>query len=182
MTRNKKIFLYIAYFLLILITLGLFIITRLDFNPVLFTVFISTFTTLFHFTIRFSFANIICNLIKKLIRYDAWWFREKPFEKMLYRILFVKKWKETLPTWNEGDFKVSLNESKIILNNMCFAEAYHEVCMVLSFIPIIFSIWWGEVWVFFWTSLGGAVFDSLFVLIQRFNRPRVLKYYNRTKN
>lgn len=64
---------------------------------------------------------------------------------------------------------------------MCFAEAYHEVCMVLSFIPIIFSIWWGEVWVFFWTSLGGAVFDSLFVLIQRFNRPRVLKYYNRTK-
>jgi hypothetical protein len=39
----------------------------------------------------------------------------------------------------------------------------------------------GDFRVFFFTSLGGALFDGFFVIMQRFNRPRVVKMAEREK-
>ena len=38
------------------------------------------------------------------------------------------------------------------------------------------SIFFGAFWVFFLTSLAGCLLDLGFVIIQRFNRPRILKF------
>ena len=45
--------------------------------------------------------------------------------------------------------------------------------MVCSFLPLLMVPLFGEFWVFFITSLLSALFDSLFVIAQRYNRPRM---------
>lgn len=178
MTKTNKILLNCVYLLLTVVTISLFVITKVQNNVVLFSILITFFTTLFHFTIRFSVANAFYKLIEKNCSYDRWWFREKRFEKKLYRFLMIKKWKRKMPTWNDGDFSLNQNDLKTVADHMCKAEVYHEICMLLSFVPVLFSLFWGKFWVFFWTSVGGCVFDLLFVLIQRYNRPRILKMHS----
>lgn len=179
MTKKKKVLLNSIYLLLIVLSIIMFFIVKIQYNAILFSILITVFTTLFHFTIRISFANFFYKLIEKYCTHNRWWFREKSFEKALYRILMIKKWKSKMPTWNDGDFAPGENDFEILMTHMCRAEVYHEICMVLSFVPVLFSIFWGKFWVFFWTSVGGCLFDLMFVLIQRYNRPRVLKLNNK---
>ena len=175
MSKKKKISLYIIYFFMICAVVVLFVAAEIYDNVAVFSTAITLFTTIFHFTVRIVFANLIYLLIGKFCTYDRWWFREKSFEKRLYKIVCVKKWKNFLPTWNDRDFRIDLNDYESLLAHICKAEVYHELCMVLSFVPLLFSIWWGEFWIFFGTSFVAAVFDLLFVMIQRYNRPRVMK-------
>ena len=181
MTKNKKILLNIIYLLLIILIISLFIVVKTHPDDDILFLLITSFTTFFHFTIRFSFANLIYKIIGKYCTYDRRWFTEKPYEKKLFKILMIRKWKSKLPTWNEQDFNPAENTKEMLLNHICKAEVYHEICMVLSFVPLSFSIVWGEFWIFFWTSVFGCLFDFLFVLIQRYNRPRILRVYNRYK-
>ena len=62
---------------------------------------------------------------------------------------------------------------------MCQAELVHETITVLSFVPVLFAIWFGQLPVFLITSLLAAAFDMQFVILQRFNRPRVIKFINK---
>lgn len=62
-----------------------------------------------------------------------------------------------------------------IAQAMCQAELVHETNMVLSFLPMIAVKWFGSFGVFLITSVCGAAFDLVFVIIQRYNRPRVVK-------
>ena len=70
-------------------------------------------------------------------------------------------------TWNE------------IAQAMCQAELVHETITFLSFVPVLFAIWFGQLPVFLITSLLAAAFDMQFVILQRFNRPRVVKFINK---
>lgn len=47
--------------------------------------------------------------------------------------------------------------------------------MILSFVPLIAVRWFGSFYVFLITSIGGAMFDLVFVIIQRYNRARIIK-------
>ncbi len=73
------------------------------------------------------------------------------------------------------------NERVIILNlqellhNMMQAELVHRIIMLLSFVPLLFIIPFGEPAVFIITSLASAALDGCFVIIQRYNRPRVIR-------
>ncbi len=182
MTRNKKQALYLIYFLFIFVTIILFVVDHFRRNAVAFFAAVSLFTFLFHYTIRFSIANLILKLISRLCAWNRWWFTEKKFEGVLYRILAVKKWKDFLPTWNESDFDVAVNSYDELLNHICKAEVYHELCMILSFVPVLFSLAVGKFWIFFWTSVFGALVDGLFVCIQRYNRPRILSLMKKELN
>lgn len=42
-------------------------------------------------------------------------------------------------------------------------------------IRILFTIWFGSLEVFIITSCLSALFDSIFVIMQRFNRPRLMR-------
>ena len=53
--------------------------------------------------------------------------------------------------------------------------------LAAGFSPLLAAIPFGDFPVFFFTSLGGALFDSFFVIMQRFNRPRVVKMAQREK-
>ena len=45
---------------------------------------------------------------------------------------------------------------------------------------IIASIWFNSFWVFLITSVAGALFDLMFVIMQRYNRPRVIRMAKRS--
>ena len=58
---------------------------------------------------------------------------------------------------------------------MCQAELVHETIIVFSFLPIIACVWFGTIEVFVITSIVSALIDYIFVVLQRDNRPRILK-------
>lgn len=66
-----------------------------------------------------------------------------------------------------------------IAQAMCQAEIVHEIIIVLSFVPLALIPRFGAAAVFVITSLLAAGLDLCFVILQRFNRPRILKISRR---
>ena len=102
-------------------------------------------------------------------------------EAKLYKALRVRRWKGRLPTYAPSQFSLETQSPEQILRNMCGAEAVHEIIMVLSLLPIGLSGFFGTPGVFLGTSLAAALFDSLFVIAQRYNRPRLMRVLMRQK-
>ena len=62
---------------------------------------------------------------------------------------------------------------------MCHAELVHEVIVALSFTALLPAIPFGEFPVFLITAVLAAAFDSMFVMVQRYNRPRIVMILGR---
>lgn len=86
-----------------------------------------------------------------------------------------KLWKDKMPTYNREAFSRTDHTWQEIAQAMCQSELVHETNMILSFLPLAAVKWFGSFYVFLVTSIGGAVFDLAFVMIQRYNRPRVMR-------
>lgn len=134
----------------------------------LLTAAISTGTTCYHFAMR-----LLVGAWVPPINGTAAWFRPRQWEAPFYRFLRVKEWKKHLPTYNPSQFSLQENTLAQIVCNMCSAEVVHEIIMLCSFLPLLAAPSFGAFWVFFITSLLAALFDSLFVMAQRYNRPRL---------
>ena len=61
------------------------------------------------------------------------------------------------------------------------AELVHEVIIVLSFLPVTAAVPFGALPVFVITSLLATCVDAAFVMIQRYNRPRVVRLVKLSK-
>lgn len=138
--------------------------------PWLFSLAITFGTTFYHFAVRLLIGSLIPNRFD----YRTFWFREKPFEKHLYRKLKLRRWKGQMPTYDPRLFSLEEYSLEQILRHTCQAEVVHEVIILFSFLPLLFSRFWGAFPVFLITSLAAAGFDTLFVLLQRYNRPRLV--------
>lgn len=132
-------------------------------------------TVAYHFIIRLTVGSVINFLMKNKADYTKKWYQVSDTEMKLYQKLRVKKWKNRMPTYDEDTFDVSKHSWDEIIQATCQSELVHETNVFFSFLPIIASIWFGDFWVFFITSLCGAIFDLMFVMMQRFNRNRILK-------
>lgn len=126
-------------------------------------------TTFYHFAMRLAVGVTI----RRIPDPGALWFRPHHWEPRLYDILRVKQWKKHMPTFNPSQFSLKENTLPQILHNSCRAEVVHEVIMVLSFLPVLTIPRFGAAGVFWTTSILSALFDSSFVILQRFNRPRL---------
>jgi hypothetical protein len=91
----------------------------------------------------------------------------------------VKKWKGKMPTYDPSFFDHNLHSWDEIAQAMCQAELVHEMIFVLSFFPILASIRFDALWVFLITSVLAADYDAMFVMMQRYNRPRIIKLIKR---
>ena len=85
-----------------------------------------------------------------------------------------------MPTYDNSLFDLSKHSLDEIAQAMCQSELVHETITIFSLVPILFSIWFGAFWVFFITSVLGALFDLMFVIMQRYNRPRIIKIIDKT--
>lgn len=144
-------------------------------NSILFSITITFGTCLYHFAMRLIIGHSINAIFHNKMHYNRWWFREKKFEARLYKILHVKNWKKHVPTYNEESFDIRKHSIEEIIQVTCQSEIVHEINMVLSFVPVIFTVWFGALLAFLITSCVAFCFDSIFVILQRYNRPRLIR-------
>jgi len=136
---------------------------------------IVTFTIVYHFWVRIIMGNV-SKLFKKHINYKQAFFKERKFEKGLYKFLRVKDWKGKALTYNPESFSLKEHSLEEIANTMTKSEVDHWINEIISFISILFSFIWPELfWAFLISAIVAMVFDSQFIIIQRYNRPRVMK-------
>ncbi|MBR2349095.1 MAG: hypothetical protein IKA77_00515 [Clostridia bacterium] len=174
----KKKMLLTTIFLLIGfgISLSVFLITK---NDIAQTVTISIGITLYHFAMRLAVGAIVNSIMKNQANHNNAWFCEKSFESKLYKLLRVRKWKKYLPTYNPDTFDVSRKTVKEIVGATCQAEIVHEIIIVMSILPIILIPFWGGAVAIIITSVLAVLFDSLFVILQRYNRPKLVRIMQR---
>ena len=84
-----------------------------------------------------------------------------------------------MPTYDPSLFDQTQKSWDEIAQASCQAELVHETIILLSFVPIVFSIWFGALAVFVITSVLAALFDTVFVIMQRYNRPRIIRLIKR---
>ncbi|MBE6958472.1 MAG: hypothetical protein E7447_04910 [Ruminococcaceae bacterium] len=170
MAKGMKIIAWLS----ITITVVFLIIYQIKPLGVFYTIVITAGTVSYHFWMRLLVGGLFNKLMHNKADYNQKWFRVGKTEQKLYRFLKVKKWKKHFPTYDPSAFDKRKHSWCEIAQAMCQAELVHETIIILSFLPILASIWFGSVCVFVLTSLLSALFDAIFVVIQRYNRPRVL--------
>ena len=141
-----------------------------------------TFGTIsYHFLVRLLIGLCFQLTMRNRADYHAAWFQPRAWERPLYERLKVKRWKKRMPTYQPELFDPKLHTWDEIAQAMCQAELVHETIVVASFLPLLASLWFGEFGVFLVTSLFAALLDLVFVIMQRFNRPAVVRIAERKK-
>ena len=184
MSKPKKsgpaIFMYSVIAITLVTSIICFIIyyKKINNSKVILWTGITAFTIMYHFWVRIIMGNV-SKIFKKHINYKQWWFKERKFEKSLYKTLKVKQWKDKALTYNPESFSLKEHSLEEILNTMSKSEVDHWINEAISVSTIFFAIPWGQLWIFAITALAAMIFDSQFIIIQRYNRPRVIKVLER---
>jgi len=171
----------ISTLVLVLMTVVFVIIYQYHPNEVLLSIAITLGTVSYHFLMRLVVGYVINGLYHNQFDYSKKWFRERQFEKRLYEILKVKKWKDKMPTFAPEMLDIHIHTWEEIAGAMCQSEVVHLTIVVLSFVPIFASLLYGSFWVFFITSVLSAGVEMMFVIMQRYNRPRIVKLIQRER-
>ena len=132
-------------------------------------------TFFYHFAMRLLVGAILDRVMGNKADYTKFWYQPQPFEARLYQALRVKKWKHRMPAYDPSLFDPKRHSWEEIAQAMCQAELVHEIIAVFSFLPLLAAIPFGAFPVFFITSVLAAAYDLCFVILQRFNRPRIIK-------
>lgn len=156
-------------------TILLVIAFRLSHQHIFLVLAITFATTAYHFGMRLLVGLLYNVGMRNRADYTKKWYQIHSWEKKLYQFLRVKVWKNKMPTYNPQTFSTQTHTWDEIAQTMCQSELVHETNVLLSFLPLIASLWFDSFAVFFITSLCGALFDLLFVMMQRYNRERVLR-------
>ena len=140
---------------------------------------ITSGTIAYHFVMRLMVGLAFHATMRNKADYRKRWYQVSKREMAVYEKLKVKQWKRRMPTYDPALFDPRLHTWEEIVQAMCQAELVHETIAVLSFLPILACIWFGEYPVFIVTSVLSAACDMVFVIMQRYNRQRVTKLLNR---
>lgn len=126
-------------------------------------------------------------LPKKWFRYDRFPYRAFAFERegKLYEKLGIRKWKDALPDMSrilpglipsrEMPRAKTPAQVELLLQETCIAECIH-ILLCVSGLGCVF-LWRGTGgWILYWIYVLGNV---PFNLIQRYNRPKLARIYNK---
>ena len=143
---------------------------------------ITSGTIAYHFVMRLMVGLAFHATMRNKADYRKRWYQVSKREMAVYEKLKVKQWKRRMPTYDPALFDPRLHTWEEIVQAMCQAVIdgiFAGVGSVLSFLPILAGIWFGEYPVFIVTSVLSAACDIVFVIMQRYNRQRVTKLLNR---
>ena len=132
-------------------------------------------TVAYHLGVRLIIGAVYQAVMRNRADYTKRWYRPKAWEPKLYDALRVRRWKSKMPTYAPESFDPARHTWDEIAQAMCQSELVHETDMLLSFAPLLFSLWFGELAVFIVTSVLAAALDLVFVIMQRYNRPTVIR-------
>lgn len=177
---KPALFMYLVIVITVIVTIVCFVLYYGNYNKNEFILWIgiSAFTIMYHFWVRIIMGNV-SKIFKKHISYKQKWFKERKFEKGLYKKLHVKNWKDKALTYNPESFSLEKHSLEEIANTMAKSELDHWINELISISTIFFSIIWGEFWIFLITAIAAMIFDSQFIIIQRYNRPRIVNLLER---
>lgn len=168
----------ITVFLLVGFAISLPVFLATD-NAVVEVLTITVGVALYHFAMRLAVGAVVNLIMKNNANHEGVWFREKSFEKKLYKLIRVRKWKKYLPTYSPNTFDTSKKTVKEIVGATCQAEIVHEVIMALSLLPIALIPFLKGAAAFIITSVFAMLIDSAFVILQRYNRPKLIRVMER---
>lgn len=126
---------------------------------------------------------------KRLFNENIWIFKEKDFECSFYRKIKVSKWKSKLPDaerlihFQRSSLPRNIDEAYInrFITECCIAELGHLAVGISGFFSLLFPIFFPENLqlrvgvIFFVMSVIDLFAQSLFIIIQRYNRPRLIR-------
>ena len=139
---------------------------------------VASFTILYHFWLRILMGKVTKRFA---IDYRAWWFKERSFEKKLYKILKVRKWKGKVLTYDPDAFLIEKHGYEGVANAMAKAETDHWINELISLSTMLFPLLWGAPWLFISTAVVGMLFDMQFIVVQRFHRPIITRVIDKEK-
>ena len=148
-------------------------------QSVFLTLGVTSMTICYHFTVRMAIGTVCDFIMKNKVDYSRSWFSEKSFEKSLYKKLKVKCWKDFLPTFRGEYFSLKQHSIEEVLGAGCQAEIIHWLCIAASLLAMLFAIPFGSFGIFCATSVIGSLADLVYVIIQRYNRPRLIRARDR---
>lgn len=106
---------------------------------------------------------------------ESAWLRPKKFEKPLYRFLKVKKWKKHAVTAIPEQFDLENLPLETVVKNMIQAELVHLIIIFAVLIPILFARQTVFPCLVVIGSVFSAVWDMQYVILQRYNRPKIVR-------
>ncbi len=175
-TAKNIVILIVVNLVFITLTIVFAILHHIYHQGWMLSMYVTFLTISYHFSMRLIVGEAVTVIYcKREFNLNSTGFRIHSFEKDLYRRLNVKKWKLHMITAKPEQFDLRENSMDDLLHNMAQAELVHRIIMVLSFVPLLLIIPYGVPMVFIVTSIVAALIDLQFVIIQRFNRPRVMK-------
>ncbi len=149
----------------------------------LFKTFSITFGAIFyHFAMRLSVGYYYQKKYNNIIDYNDERFYVGEAEKRIYQKINVKDLKKYLPTYDIDTFSIKEHKYEDIAMAMCQAELVHKTIFIFSFFPVLASICFGSIEVFIISSVLSALFDLLFVIVQRYNRQRIMRLIKHKSN
>ena len=133
---------------------------------------IVSFMVLYHFGLRILFGEIT----KKFdINYKHFWYKQRGFEPKLYKLLRVRKWKDKVLTFDPDSYNFKNRTLPQLATTMSKSELDHWINEVISVVSISFILLWGCPAAFLISAIAAMIFDAQFIVVQRYNRPVVVR-------
>lgn len=129
----------------------------------------------YHLITRLVIETFADGALEKGIDPDNHWFADSDVEQSIYRAIGVKHWKNRIPAPDAWKFSIKKRSLEDVIAESCRTEVVHEIGMVVSLLAVLLSIPFGFMWFFILTSVLGGLFDLVFVIVQRYNRPRLMR-------
>lgn len=174
--RRKMILTTVFLLIGFAISLPIFIVTG---SLAIEIITITLGVTLYHFAMRLAVGTAVNLIMKNKASHNSLWFREKSFEKKLYALLRVRRWRKYVPTYSPDTFDTTKKTISEIVGATCQAEIVHEVIMIFSLLPIAAIPLLGGAVAMITTSVLAMLIDSVFVILQRYNRPKLVRVMER---
>lgn len=139
---------------------------------------IVSFMILYHFGLRILFGEFTKRL---KINYRHPFFKRRKFEKKLYSVLRVRFWKDRVLTFDPDSYNFKTRTLDELATTMSKSETDHWINEAISLSSLLFALLWGKFPIFLITCIAAMIFDAQFIVVQRFNRPIVLRLMDRKK-
>lgn len=130
----------------------------------------------YEFLMRIIFGII---LIIPKYNVNSWVFKVGKKELGLYKKMNYKSLVQKIPTFNPKQYDSQTLSIEEIIQNTCRNELTHKVYFVLTFAPIIWSVWFGSLALAIVQACIVCLNDVFFISIQRFSRDRLLSIQKR---
>ncbi len=177
-TSKPAIFMYATMVVVALLSGVSFILYYSGFfkNECVYWIGIVSFMILYHFGLRILFG-VITKRFK--IDYNHFWFRHRSFEKRLYKFLRVRNWKDKVLTFDPASYDFKNRTLEQLATTMAKSELDHWINEGISIVSVLFAFVFGCFPAFLITAVLAMIFDAQFIVVQRYNRPIVLRLIER---